>query len=178
MKIFSWLGIQMKDSYDTIKKISKKKLKGKALKHVEDTLTHHWSSNIGNLDNFEPVYKVIKDSSRYSINAPHALAMANDSLYEAWAKAHYPSIFYETTLNHYQGKGNKNKVVDLEKEAMTIFGYSIGSYEYVKDNTKFTVDDDTKTIYPNLTSVKDIGEKAVEDMVNIYKLIWRLRVQR
>lgn len=169
MKIFSWLGIQMKDSYDTIKKISKKKLKGEALKHVEDTLTNHWSSNIGNLDNFEPVYKVIKDSSRYSFNAPHALAMANDSLYEAWAKAHYPSIFYETTLNHYQEKGNKNKVADLEKEAMTIFGYSIGSYEYGKDNTKFTVDDDTKTIYPNLASVKDIGEKAVEDMVNIYK---------
>ena len=169
MKIFSWLGIQMKDSYDTIKKISKKKLKGEALKHVEDTLTHHWSSNIGNLDNFEPVYKVIKDSSRYSFNAPHALAMANDSLYEAWAKAHYPSIFYETTLNHYQEKGNKNKVADLEREAMTIFGYSIGSYEYGKDNTKFTVDDNTKTIYPNLASVKDIGEKAVEDMVNIYK---------
>ena len=169
MKIFSWLGIQMKDSYDTIKKISKKKLKGEALKHVEDTLTYHWSSNIGNLDNFEPVYKVIKDSSRYSFNAPHALAMANDSLYEAWAKAHHPSIFYETTLNHYQEKGNKNKVADLEKEAMTIFGYSIGSYEYGKDNTKFTVDDDTKTIYPNLASVKDIGEKAVEDMVNIYK---------
>ena len=109
MKIFSWLGIKMKDSYDTIKKISKKKLKGEALKHVEDTLTYHWSSNIGNLDNFEPVYKVIKDSSRYSFNAPHALAMANDSLYEAWAKAHHPSIFYETTLNHYQEKGNKNK---------------------------------------------------------------------
>lgn len=159
----------MKDSYDTIKKISKKKLKGEALKHVEDTLTYHWSNNIGNLDNFEPVYKVIKDSSRYSFNAPHALAMANDSLYEAWAKAHHPSIFYETTLNHYQEKGNKNKVADLEKEAMTIFGYSIGSYEYGKDNTKFTVDDDTKTIYPNLASVKDIGEKAVEDMVNIYK---------
>ncbi|MEE1334867.1 MAG: hypothetical protein U0K47_09750, partial [Erysipelotrichaceae bacterium] len=28
MKIFTFLGIPMKDSYDTIKKISKKKLKG------------------------------------------------------------------------------------------------------------------------------------------------------
>ena len=31
MKIFSWLGIKMKDSYDTIKKISKKKLKGEVI---------------------------------------------------------------------------------------------------------------------------------------------------
>ena len=49
MKIFSWLGIPMKDSYDTIKKISKKKLKGEALKHVEKyagrTLEReHWKS--------------------------------------------------------------------------------------------------------------------------------------
>ena len=167
MKIFSWLGIPMKDSYDTIKKISKKKLKGEALKHVEGTLKQHWSENIGNLDNFDPVYKVIKDSARYSFNAPHALAMANDSLYEAWMKAHYTSKFYEETLNHYQAKGDKNKVNDLIKEAKTFFGYSMASYEYGKDNSKFTVNDETKTIYPNLSSVKGIGEKAVLDMVKI-----------
>lgn len=169
MKIFSWLGIPMKDSYDTIKKISKKKLKDEALKHVEDTLKQHWSENIGNLDNFDPVYKVIKDSARYSFNAPHALAMANDSLYEAWMKAHHTSKFYEETLNHYQAKGDKNKVNDLIKEAKTFFGYSMASYEYGKDNSKFTIDDETKTIYPNLSSVKGIGEKAVLDMVAISK---------
>lgn len=169
MKIFSWLGVPMKDSYDTIKKISKKKLKGEALKHVENTLKEHWLENIGNLDNFEPVYKVIKDSARYSFNAPHALAMANDSLYEAWMKAHHTSKFYEETLNHYQGKGDKNKVNDLLKEAMTFFGYSMASYEYGKDNSKFTIDDETKTIYPNLSSVKGIGEKAVLDIVEISK---------
>lgn len=169
MKIFSWLGIPMKDSYDTIKKISKKKLKGEALKHVEDTLKSHWMENIGNLDNFEPVYKVIKDSARYSFNAPHALAMANDSLYEAWMKAHHTSKFYEVTMNHYQAKGDKNKVAALTKEAMNTFGYAMASYEYGKDNSKFTIDDETKTIYPNLSSVKGIGEKAVTDMMDIYK---------
>jgi len=168
MKIFSWLGILMKDSYDTIKKISKKKLKGEALKHVEDTLKEHWLKNIGNLDNFEPVYQVIKDSARYSFNAPHALAMANDSLYEAWVKAHHTSKFYEVTLNHYQDKGDKNKVAALTKEAMNVFGYKMGTFEYGKDNSKFTVEDETKTIYPNLSSVKGIGDKAVNSMMEIY----------
>ena len=169
MKIFSWLGIPMKDSYDTIKKISKKKLKGEALKKVEDTLKEHWVNNIGNLDNFEPVYKVIKDSARYSFNAPHALAMANDSLYEAWMKAHHTSKFYEVTLNHYQEKGDKNKVFALTKEATSIFGYRMGTYEYGKDNSKFTIDDNTKTIYPNLSSIKGIGDKAVDSIMDIYK---------
>lgn len=168
MKIFSYLGIPMKESYDTIKKISKKKLVGEKLAHVEETLRSHWLENIGNLDNFEPVYKVVKDSARYSFNAPHALAMANDSLYEAWMKAHYTSNFYEVTLNHYQDKGDKNKVASLTKEAMNIFGYKMGSYEYGKDNSKFTVDDENKIIYPNLASVKGIGDKVVGDLMQFY----------
>lgn len=164
MKIFSYLGIPMKDSYDTIKKISKKKLKGEALKHVEDTLMEHWKSNIGNLDNFEPVYKVIKDSSRYSFNGPHALSMANDSLYEAWFKAHHMSKFYEETLNHYSDKNDKDKVATLQKESVEMFGYSIGTFEYGKDNSKFTVSDEDKTIYPDISSIKGIGKKAAQDI--------------
>lgn len=169
MKIFSYLGIPMKDSYDTIKKISKKKLKGAALEMVEQTLKDHWLSNIGNLDNFDRVYKVVKDSARYSFNAPHALAMANDSLYEAWVKAHHPSVFYEVTLNHYQDKADKDKVSELINEAVEKFGYSIGSYEYGKDNSKFTVDDQSKTIYPSLASIKGIGFQAASDIVSIYQ---------
>lgn len=169
MLVYSYLGIPMKESYDTIKKISKKKLVGEALKHVEDNLKDHWLKNIGNLDNFDPVYKVIKDSQRYAFNSPHALAMANDSLYEAWMKAHYPSKFYEVTLNHYQDKGDKNKVAELEHEAMKFYGYKIGSFQYGQDNTKFTVDDKNKIIYPSLSSVKGIGEKAVADIYEIYK---------
>lgn len=169
MKIFGYLGIPMKDSYDTIKKISKKKLKGDALKHVEDTLKEHWFKNIGNTDNFDPVYQVVKDSARYAFNAPHAWSMSLDSLYEAWMKAHHTSKFYEVTLNHYADKGDKNKVAKLEEEARRFFGFKIGSYGYGQDNSKFHVDDETRIIYPSLASVKGIGIKAVEDLYQISK---------
>lgn len=170
MKIFGYLGIPMKDSYDTIKKISKKKLKGEALKHVEDTLKEHWMKNIGNMDNFEPVYQVIKDSARYSFNAPHAYAMANDSLYEAWMKAHHTSKFYEVVLNHYDQKGDsKGKIAELEAEARKFFGYEILPYRFGNDNSRFVVDDEKKTISPSLASVKGIGEKAVQDLYELSK---------
>lgn len=169
MRIFAFLGIDIKDSYDTIKKISKKQLKGKALQHVEETLRGHWMDNIGNLENFEPVYKVVKDSARYSFNAPHALAMAFDSLYEAWAKAHYTAIFYETTLNHYQEKNDKDKVAALQKEAMDVFGFQMGTYEYGKDNSRFVVDDKEKVIYPNLAAIKGIGINAVHDIMELHR---------
>lgn len=167
MKIFTYLGIPMKDSYDTIKKISKKKLKGEALQHVEDTLKEHWLANIGNLDNFETVYKVIKDSARYSFNAPHALAMANDSLYEAWFKAHHTSMFYEVTMNHYQGKGEKDKVSELQQEAMNMWGYKLGEFKFGSDNRKISVDDNSKIIYPNLATIKHINAIAAETLYTL-----------
>ena len=170
MKIFGYLGIPMKDSYDTIKKISKKKLKGEALKHVEDTLKEHWLKNVGNMDNFDPVYQVIKDSARYSFNAPHAYAMAMDSLYEAWMKAHHTGKFYEVVLNHYDQKGDsKDKIAELEAEARRIFGYEILPYRFGNDNSRFIVDDEKKTISPSLASVKGIGTKAVVDLYRLSK---------
>lgn len=168
MRVFSYLGIPMKDSYDTIKKISKKKLKREALQKVENNMKNHWQLNIGNMDNFAAIFQVIKDSARYGFNAPHALAMALDSLYEAWAKAHHTSKFYEVTLNHYQKKNDKNKVADLQKEAMEFFGYKMGDYEFGVDNSKFVVDDENKIIYPNLASIKGIGDNVLEDMNKIH----------
>ena len=167
MKIFTWLGIPMKDSYDTIKKISKKKLVGEQLKAVEDTLKSHWLQHIGNLDNFEPVYQVVKDSARYSFNAAHALSMAFDSLYEAWMKAHHTSKFYEVVLNHYQAKGDKDKIAMLIQEAKEFFGYTVGEYRFGQDHSHFVVDDDTKVIYPSLISIKGIGEQASSDLMQI-----------
>jgi hypothetical protein len=95
--------------------------------------------------------------------------MANDSLYEAWVKAHHTSDFYEVTLNHYQDKEDKNKVAALIREAITVFGYSMGKYQYGKDNSKFNVDDSEKVIYPNLASVKGIGKQVLVDLMDIYK---------
>lgn len=169
MKIFTYLGIPMKDSYDTIKGISKKKLVGEKLKELEDSLKQHWLEKIGNNDNFEPVYQIVKDSGRYAFNAPHANAMAFDSLYEAYFKAHYTSKFYEVTLNHYMDKGNKNKVNALLNEAREFFGYTVDKYTYGRDNSRFIVDDENKVIHPNLACIKGIGEQVVLDMLEIYR---------
>lgn len=64
MAVYNFLGIPMQDAYSTIKKISKKKLKGEALQKVKDTLKEHWLEKIGNLDNFDNVMQVIEDSGR------------------------------------------------------------------------------------------------------------------
>jgi len=158
MKILAFLGVPMADAYGVIKAISKKKLKGEKLEKLENTLKTNWLKQIGNLDNFEKVWQVFSDSARYSFNAPHALSMGGDSAYEAWFKAHHTAKFYEVAINHYQAKNKKDKIDALVKEAMIHFGYRLGDYEFKKDNRKVNVDEASKVIYPNLSSIKGFGE--------------------
>jgi DNA polymerase III alpha subunit len=170
MKVLGFLGILMGETYKVIKSISKKKLVGEKKEKLLGELREAWQREFGNTDNFQNVWNVISDAARYSFNGSHALAMAFDSLYEAWMKAHHRSVFYEVTLNHYQEKKDgKDKVAALIREACDMFGYKMGKFQYGADNSKFTVDDETKTIYPNLASVKGIGRKVVLDMLDISK---------
>lgn len=70
-------------------------------------------------------------------------------------------------MNHYQKKMDKDKINDLEKEATSLFGYTVAKRKYGRDNSKFTVDDKTKVIYPSLASVKGIGQAASEDIARL-----------
>lgn len=94
----------------------------------------------------------------------HAYAMAGDSLYLAWFKAHYPAKFYEVAISHYQEKSNKTKIDALIKEAMKFYDYKIGSYEFGADNRRINIDEENRTIYPNLSSIKGFGEKVVAQL--------------
>lgn len=169
MKIFGWLGVNMGETYDIIKSISKKKLKGEKLQKFEDKLRKSWIKDVGNDDNFDSIFQVIKDCADYAFNSPHALSVGCDSAYIAYFKAHHTSKCYEVLLNYYMDKKEKDKVKALLNEAMAHFGYKMGSYEYGKDNSKFTVDDEEKIIYPNLASIKGIGDKVVIDLMDMYK---------
>lgn len=329
MKVLSFLGLPMTDTYTTIKAISKKKLKGEKKEHLLEQLRSSWLEKFGNLDNFDKVWKVIEDAASYSFNACvsgdtriqigwgtryrwnptveemyktkndfvwafnhdherthikyntmgypkalsmdddgklspnqiidiqesgvrkiyrvmttsgayvdctmdhkiptvergiqhvedlkagdkvyfrskgyqvqiteiesieylredmvydvtmdhprhnfltesglvvsncHAYAMAGDSLYQAWFKAHHHKEFYEVAISHYQAKGNKNKIDALIKEAVKFYGYKIGSYEFGVDNRKVNIDEEKKILYPNLSAVKGFGEKVVQDL--------------
>lgn len=167
MKVLAYLGVSMGDTYTIIKSISKKKLKGEKLEHLQDILKTNWLRIVGNLDNFDKVWNVFSDSARYGFNAPHALSMAGDSAYQAWFKAHHTAKFYEVAINHYQDKNKKDKIDALVKESMIYFGYRLGNYEFGKDNRRVNVDEKNKVIYPNLSSIKGFGEAVSEALYEL-----------
>ena len=167
MKVLSFLGMKMGDTYGVIKSISKKKLKGEKKENLLIELKKDWENEFGNLDNFSNVWSVIEDSARYAFNSPHAYSMAGDSAYIAWFKAHHTSTFYEVAINHYQQKNKKDKINALIEESIKFYGYKLGDYKFGNDNRTVTVDEKNKLIYPNLSSVKGFGEGVVNTLYEL-----------
>ena len=167
MKVLSFLQLPMGETYGVIKSISKKKLKGEKKENLLKELKEAWTDEFNNLDNFNKVWKVIEDSAAYAFNAPHAYSMGGDSAYQAWFKAHHTTKFYEVAINHYQEKNKKDKIDALVKEAMKFYGYRLGNYKFGTDNRKVNIDEKSKLIYPNLSSVKGFGEGVVETLYQL-----------
>ena len=168
MKVLSFLGLPMGETYGVIKAISKKKLKGEKKEKLEARLKENWNKIFGNLDNFQKVWDIINDAGRYAFNAPHSLSMCGDSLYQAWFKAHYPSKFYEIAISHYQRKENKDKISALITEAATYFDYTKLPFRFRQDNRSVSVNDKTKEITMCLYSIKGIS-KSASDILFEYK---------
>lgn len=169
MKVLSFLEMKMNDTYGVIKSISKKKYKDhpEKLAELKSGLISSWKDKISNVNNFDTVWKIIEDSAFYAFNSPHAYSMGGDSAYQAWFKAHHPLIFYEEAINHYQEKNKKAKIESLIKESLKFYGLKLGSYKFGKDNRKVTIDKNELIIYPNLSSVKNFGEKVVSELYAI-----------
>lgn len=168
MKVLSFLGLPMGETYGVIKAISKKKLKGEKKEKLEEQLKDGWNKMFGNLDNFQKVWDVINDAAAYSFNSPHALSTCGDSLYQAWFKAHYTSKFYEITISHYQEKENKDKISALIAEATSAFDYKKMPLRFRQDNRQINISDENKEIILCLYSLKDVSKNAA-DILYQYK---------
>lgn len=169
MKVLSFLKLVMSETYGVIKSISKKKLKGEKKENLLHQLEKSWKEEFENLNNFSNVWHVIEDSAAYAFNAPHAYSMGGDSVYQAWFKAHYTPVFYEVAINHYQEKGNKDKIDSLVKEAIKFWGYKLGEYEFGVDNRRVVIDKENKIIYPNLSKIKGFGENVSNTLYELGK---------
>jgi len=97
----------------------------------------------------------------------HAVSVALDSLYTAWAKAHFPYETYVTLLEVYSDKGDKDKVAKIKAEMRKAFGITLSPPRFGQDNRGYFVDKDHSTISDSLTSVKYLSAKVADTM-------WRL----
>jgi DNA polymerase III alpha subunit len=177
MNVMAWTGISIKETYDVVKNIAKKRyekvlsyktkfINGMIKRLMEaEKLNKKKSSEIANM-----TWQIIEDSSRYSFNASHSYSVAGDSLYGAWLKAHYPIEFYEVFLQMMEEDGNKDRLSLAKKEAETFFHIKFPKLKFGQDNRKIIGNKETNEITQSIKSMKGFGLKISEDMFELHKL--------
>ena len=169
MAYLGWLGVDMKETYDVIKKIGKKSFAEGELEELQIRCREHWIKNVGNDDGFKKTWDVMEDATAYAFNSAHSYCVGNDGAEIAYLKAYYPYETYEVCLNRFDAKKNKDKVSALKQE-MKHFGILEGKLRFGLDNRKFTLDKENNCIHPSLSSIKKIGVKVAEELFEIGKV--------
>ena len=164
MKYLIWLGIEEKETYDIIKKISKKKFKEKELQELKNKLKKGWLNVVGKDEGFDETWKVVEDASRYSFNASHSLSYAYDSLYGAYLKAHYPIEYYTVVLNEYSDDERKTKVLSNE---LNHFGITLKKPQFRYSKSVYVMDKETNSIYKGIKSYKYLNEMVGEELYEL-----------
>ena len=133
------------------------------------SIEYKTKEQVYNVSMADPAHNFVVNDGIVTSNSPHALSMAFDSLYLAYFKSHYTSKFYETTINHYFVKGNKDKINKLTLEAEEFYYYENKIPKFGKNYDTAIVEDDTKYIYPILSSIKSMQNIANDILYQISK---------
>lgn len=157
MKYFEWLGVSPAESIGLIKKISKKKIHQEDFDNLTERLRKQWIINTGSEDMFDETFADIQSCMSYGFAAPHALAVAIDSLYSAYLKVNYPMEYYTVCLNLYGS--NQDKTRRLTKE-LDYFGIKAVSPKFRYSGADYVPDRETKRIYKGISSIKYINKKV------------------
>lgn len=164
MSYFEKLGISPSESIGLIKKISKKKIKQKDFDALVERLKNGWINQVGSMKDFDETWNKIQTFMLYGYNTPHSLAMAYDSLYNAYLKSHYPLEYYSIALENY--KGDNERTNRLTKELQN-FNISIKPPKFRYSKHNYFPDKETKTIYKGLSSIKYLNETIGEELYSL-----------
>ena len=171
MMILQWAGFEPSQSYSAIKAIAKKHpekvlpMKEKFLAGFHDRLIEEAGASEEEASQISAtVWKIIEDNTSYSFNSAHAIAVALDSLYTAWAKAHYPYETYVSLLSNYAEKKDKERIAKAKEEMFKAFGIRMAPCRFRQDNRTFFVDKAAGTISDTLMSVKGISARVAQEL--------------
>lgn len=161
MSYLVWLGMEEKGTYDTIKKIAKKKFKEDELKKLESELLQGWVKNVGTEKGFAETWQVVNDAAHYSFNASHSLSVAIDSMYGAYLKSHYPLEYFTVVLTMYSGDMDRTaKLID----ELPYFGITLKDIKFRHSKSDYNCDKTENTIYKGMSSVKFINAETSDKL--------------
>lgn len=166
MSYLVWLGLEEKNTYDIIKKISKKKFKPEELDELKKQLLKGWINRVGTEQGFEETWQVVEDASAYSFNASHSLSVAIDSIYGAYLKSHYPLEYFEIVLTLYEGDVDRTSKLINE---LDYFNIKLKNIKFGKSSDTYMCDKETNSIYKSISSIKYCNTQIANELYELSK---------
>jgi len=109
----------------------------------------------------ETLWEKIEKFATYSFNRSHAACYAITGYYSQWYKVQYPLQFWTVSLEYADDKDRASRIVEIQKTSqIQIAGIDINGSDLT-----FTCNPEQNKIFWALNSVKWVGEKVVESIL-------------
>jgi DNA polymerase III alpha subunit len=161
MQILHVVGqIPLRDCYQVIKAISKKKVDG-FKKHKEKFIANGQVTLGKSEKEMEEYWQLIESFSGYGFNRSHAVSYSYISARQLYLKSHYPIEFFVSSL---QCQDNDEKRRDYITEASNN-GVVVKGLDINKSKETFDIVDDA--IYIGFSNIKGIGDDKAKRIVEL-----------
>lgn len=161
-------GFDLKEA-DTLREIIGKKQASQMASMKSKFLDGCKNKNIVNTDEAEQIFGWIEKSQRYSFNRSHAVSYAINAYVSAYAKAHFPKIFFASYLRFAKDKIDPQDEIKALVQNANEMDITVHTPDIRNLNEFFILKNDK--IYFGLTDIKGVGKSVFEKIVNITKNI-------
>jgi DNA polymerase III alpha subunit len=161
MQILSIVGkIPLRDCYQVIKAISKKKVEG--FKKYKDKFIENGQQTLAKTQKeMEEYWDLVQSFSGYGFNLSHATAYSYISARQLYLKSHYPLEFYTSTL---MCENSDEKIREYITEAVN-HDVNVESLDLNKSKENFCICENK--IYIGFGNIKGIGEEKAKKIVQM-----------
>lgn len=157
-------GFDLQQADELRKAIGKKladKMAAVKLKFIEGAK----NKKIVSEDEAEQIFGWIEKSQRYSFNKSHAVSYAMNAYLSAYAKAHFPKIFFAAYLRFAKDKIDPQDEIKALVQNANEMDITVHTPDIRNLNKNFILKNDK--IYFGLTDIKGVGESVFNKLIDI-----------
>ena len=164
----SLAGFNLKEADDLRKAIGKKQA-DKMAKVKKQFIEGAKQTGKLNETEAEQIFEWIEKSQRYLFNASHSISYAMNAYLSAYAKAHFPRVFFASYLRFAKDKIDpQQEIKELVRNAIEMnIDVRIPDFRHL--NQLFILKN--KTIYFGLTDIKGVGQSVYKKILELVKPI-------
>jgi DNA polymerase-3 subunit alpha len=159
-------GFDLKEADMLRKAIGKKKPEEMAkikTKFIEGSRKH----NVVNEDQAEEIFSWIEKSQRYSFNKSHSVSYAINGYLSAYAKAHFPKVFFASYLKFAKDKIDPHQEIKELVRNATEMDIDVRIPDFRNLNQFFILKN--QSIVFGLTDIKGVGSSVYEKFIELTK---------